>query len=126
MNHGMKPLAYVIWGAGIVLHFAAQVQTPLNTALGVVYTVFCLGVSLWFGVFGNKIAWRMRRFEGGLDEYFAVQKAWMIAGCCVAVLSIILGGKITPGIALYPWHNITRPVNSDRTDYEIFYGHTPV
>jgi hypothetical protein len=125
LNHGMKPLAFAIWGLGIVLHFAAQVQTPLNTALGVVYTVFCLVVSLWLGLFGNKIAWRIRRFEGGLDEFFAVQKAWMIGGVCVAVCSIFLGGKITPGIALYPLHNITRPVNADKTDYEIFYGGKP-
>lgn len=124
-NHGMRPLALAIWGLGLVLHFMAQIPTQLNTTLGVVYTVFCFGVSLWLGFCGNKIAWRIRRFEGGLDEYFAVQKAWLIAGVAVAVVSVIAGGKLTPGIALYNWKNVTRPVNADKTDYEFFYGSTP-
>jgi len=124
-NHGMKPLAFTIWGLGIVLHFCAQVPSTLYDTLGIIYTVLCLGVSLWLGFFGNTIAWRIRRFEGGVDEFFDVQRAWMYAGIGVAVLSVILGGKLTPGIALYKWRNVTRPVNAEKTDYEIFYGGKP-
>lgn len=125
-NHGLRWLSLGMWIVGVVLHFCSQMPSDPSNAVGVAYTVTCLGVSVWLGLCGNPMAWRFRRFEGGLDDFKEVQRIWMYAGIGVALISVILfGGKLTPGIALYRVENITRPVNSQRGDYELMYGHRP-
>ncbi|BDI33800.1 hypothetical protein CCAX7_58510 [Capsulimonas corticalis] len=51
---------------------------------GVIFLTYaaCLAIK------GNELAWRRRRFEGGLAQFFEVQRVWMRCGFLVWALAI--------------------------------------
>lgn len=59
-----------------------------------------LAALIYFGINGHRLAWQNRRFEGGLPQYFAVQKAWLNWAVGFFVVSLV----ITPFLAaiLFP------------------------
>lgn len=47
---------------------------------GILLHLVGLGMGVRTGFNGHLIGWRNRHFPGGVQQYFAVQRAWMIAG----------------------------------------------
>lgn len=50
-------------------------------------SMITLGLSIWFGVEGNKWAWQNRRWES-IEQFHAVQKKWAIAGIVVSLIIV--------------------------------------
>ena len=87
-------------GALVVLRlirYFLQFISPLAFfAICGVYAVTYFAVQVYFGLNGHKIGWRNRHFQGGLEEYFKVQNAWMWWGLGINVV----GGILVPVLFL--------------------------
>lgn len=93
-RHGLRALAFIIVIAFFLLRvlrstFSAS-SAVVFVALYVLYAVAHLGVQVYFGMNGHKIAWRNRHFPGGVDEYFKVQNRWMWWGFGISAFGIVL------------------------------------
>jgi len=80
-------LAIAILG---LLGFAAPSMLP--NAFVMVYVIagfIYLAISMILAINGHALAWQRRRFDGGVDEFFAVQRTWTVCGLAVAVLLVV-------------------------------------
>jgi prepilin-type processing-associated H-X9-DG protein len=86
-NHGLVALGFTVLLIGIFGNVLPEIVGTANTdgtsSIGLVAALFCLGlgicslaISIYIGVNGHKLAWRNRRFEGGISQYLQVQRAW--------------------------------------------------
>lgn len=129
------------WGASLLTSFWARSHnltaiTSIHSGLLIaailclffypVVSVICFmlltALAVALGVIGPKQAWRYRRFDGGVDEYFKVQNAWtsysfianplalvLIFGLCYFIhYSAVQNGFAKP----YAWENRTQPVST--------------
>jgi hypothetical protein len=78
--HGMAVLGSILWVSFLGLRLVhTVVPGPVGSGFVCLYWLANFGVSVYLGLNGHKMAWRNRRFDS-LQQYFAVQRAWMIGG----------------------------------------------
>jgi hypothetical protein len=82
-----------IWGIGhsVWIALVALVAGFIPVIGGLV----SLGMCVYLGMKGNELAWRNRRFES-VEQFQAVQKAWMKWGLILLGVSILLGLLMVP------------------------------
>ncbi len=82
--HGMTTLAAIMWGSLYAFRWILRLTSfgSPGTAglLAAGYLIIDYSLAFYFGFSGHKLGWRNRRFDGGVEEYFKVQRAWMIGG----------------------------------------------
>lgn len=83
------------WG-GFGLNWIWGIGNKTMIALLALIPCVNIGVAIWLGISGHKLAWQNRRFEGGVPEYQATMKAWNTWGLVVSLVSIAL--NIVSGI----------------------------
>lgn len=82
VNHRIK------WGWGILV-LSLLGRAP--GAIGYLFSILVLVASVYLGLKGSTMAWQNRRFDGGVAQYFAVQRKWLTWGVAVLVVSVIFG-----------------------------------
>jgi len=85
--HGMSTVASMMWGALVFLRVINNMHVMYAGVLSGLYGIAEFGFSIYLGLNGHKIGWRNRRFPS-IDEFFKVQRAWMIAGLLLQVVVI--------------------------------------
>ena len=65
LNHRM-----IAWGIGLFLGGFVVRFIPGGFLVP-------LGISIYFGIMGNKLGWQNRHFPGGVSQFIEVQRAWM-------------------------------------------------
>jgi hypothetical protein len=92
--HGMSALGSILWVSFLGLRLVHLVMPgPLGSGFVCLYWLANFGVSVYLGMNGHRMAWRNRRFDS-IQQYFAVQRAWMIGGFVlwgVGLFFILLG-----------------------------------
>jgi hypothetical protein len=78
------------WTFSILVLFLLRVFVFAHQSLAVTIGVTSLGMQIYLGLNGHKLAWTKRRYPGGLSEYFQVERAWMIGGFCTAGLVFLI------------------------------------
>lgn len=93
VNHKVK------WGWGIlVLSLGSRVP-----GIGPIFAIVSVGVAIYLGLKGHTLGWQSRRFDGGLAQYFEVQRKWTTWGAAVLIVLFILGmiGVTAPYLAAH-------------------------
>ncbi|BDI33801.1 hypothetical protein CCAX7_58520 [Capsulimonas corticalis] len=78
--HGLTTLAGVLAGTSLCLRLLRIMPSPLHPVFYAIYGLFWLAVSIYMGFNGHKMAWRNRRYFGGVEEHLKVQRAWLLGG----------------------------------------------
>lgn len=93
-KHGLTSAAnFLRYGflAIVVLRMVFRTLNPyVFLGLGIIYALAFFATRIYFALKGHEMGWRNRHFPGGLEEYFKVQKAWMLWGIGVTVFFQIL------------------------------------
>lgn len=81
-EHGMMGLA-VIQGSVTTAWFISWMLRytdlgPYTVVIRLLCTLAIPALAIWFGLIGNREAWRYRHFPGGVPEFIEVQRQWMI------------------------------------------------
>jgi hypothetical protein len=63
---------------------------PLAFFISFVTAPVDLGIRIYLGIKGHQIAWLNRRFEGGVPEFFEVQRAWLKWGVGFFIASLLV------------------------------------
>jgi hypothetical protein len=80
-RHGLRAVATALWVTAYLLRFLHGVAPPIQVQIiSVLYYVADYALAIYLGFKGNEMAWRNRHFPGGIEEFFKVQRAWMIGG----------------------------------------------
>jgi hypothetical protein len=86
-------------GGAFLLLFALGFVPYVNAVTGFV----ALGLSIYLASSGHQMAWKARRFEGGVGQFFDVQNAWLKWGVGLFVawipVSMILAAILFPVFA---------------------------
>lgn len=99
-SHGMSGLASLLWGTSVAIRWISwMIGGAAGSSVWVLYWVINVGISVYLGLNGHKMAWRNRRFDD-LQEYFAVQRAWMIASFAFWGIGLALTGIVVGAIAV--------------------------
>ena len=92
-SNGYRPLGYLYDLLAVFLVLSPFLYGPVYGRLifwGLAFVMFDIG--MYLGTKGNGIAWRNRVFNGP-EDFFSVQRGWMIAGLAVALpLDLLLFG----------------------------------
>jgi len=94
-KHELTTVAGIFTAALIALRVIRYITQLINPVLFFVicgvYAVTYLALQVYFGLNGHTIGWRNRRFQGGVEEYFKVQSAWMWWGFGINIfLAVVL------------------------------------
>lgn len=87
-KHGMTTLASIMWGSLYVMRHLGGFMPQFAGLIWVTYMLLDYGLAIYFGLSGHKLGWRNRRFEGGVEEFFKVQRAWMIWGLLWQIVQV--------------------------------------
>jgi hypothetical protein len=60
-------------------------------ALRILASCIDLIIWIWLGVKGSELAWRNRHFEGGINEFWEVQRAWTRMGLILVAAPFVIG-----------------------------------
>ncbi len=95
ITHNLK------WGWSIL---AITIVSRAHNHIGSLFSVMYIAVSIYLGLKGHTLAWQNRRFDGGMEQYFAVQRKWL--GWGIAVFLFTLIAWIEPYAAQIYMHHI--------------------
>ena len=89
--NGQKSIAWLIFGLNGASRF---VPWPYSLAI----IVAQLGIQVYLGLMGHRLAWASERFAGDYDHFIRTQRAWMIWGLVLGGFVILcLGAAISLG-----------------------------
>jgi hypothetical protein len=101
--HGMVPGGLGLLGGSFVLGLiAGVVKVTSGFPFDGIVNVAALGLQIWLGINGNKLAWRNRRFES-VDDFRQCEKVWTRwgAGLILGIIVLaILGALLFPILVL--------------------------
>ncbi len=84
LSHKMFGLAAML----LLLSIASLVALGLFIKLVPLFWLASLGISIYVGLAGHKLAWKRRTYPGGLLEYWQVERAWQIGGIVMLLTPI--------------------------------------
>ena len=73
-------------GGAIILLYALGFVPIVNYVTSFVM----FGLHIYLGINGHQLSWKARRYDGGLPQFFDVQRAWMKWGIGLTLVSIPL------------------------------------
>jgi len=76
------------WG-GFGLNWIWGIGNKVNVALLALIPCVGLGIAIWLGISGHKLAWQSRRFDS-VQQYKETMKAWNMWGIIIFFVSIAL------------------------------------
>ncbi|MEO7719544.1 MAG: hypothetical protein ABIY70_25355 [Capsulimonas sp.] len=91
LNHKMRGYAAIAFVLAMIDRATGTFDTPMGIASSLVFLAF----SIYMGVKGNELAWRNRRFDGGVTQFISTQRAWMGWGIAIFILGVIAFGFVT-------------------------------
>jgi uncharacterized membrane protein YfcA len=59
----------------------------------ILYFVICIVFRLYFGILGNRFAWRNRRFDS-VNQFIEVQETWKPLGIVFGIIALLAGGGV--------------------------------
>ena len=68
--------ALVVWGCSFLIPYGGF--------------LISLGVSIYFGIKGNEIAWKRKNWQS-FEDFKRIQKKWAISGLVVTIIFFIIG-----------------------------------
>jgi hypothetical protein len=87
--HGMTGFAGLLSATAFCVRLLRYMPGAMHPVFYATYSLFWLSVSIYMGLNGHKMAWRNRRYFGGVAEHLQVQRAWLVGGALAGpILSI--------------------------------------
>lgn len=120
-KHGLTSAANALRYGFLAIVLLRMVFRTVNPyvfyGLSIIYAVAYMATRIYFALKGHEMGWRNRHFPGGLDEYFKVQRAWMMWGIGVTVFFQIVLPVIAfvaiIGLGLTAAHHSHNPYGSN-------------
>lgn len=91
--NGQKGIALAIF---LINALNRVIPAPYNWGLDIA----SLGIQIYLGVMGHRLAWSSDRFGGDYDNFIRTQRAWMIWGFVIAGLitgALVMVAALVPG-----------------------------
>ncbi len=92
--NGQRQIAWGVFGLNMASRF---IPAPFGYAINLAQ----IGISIYLGLMGHRLAWASGRFAGDYDQYIRVQRSWMVAGFILAgviFLGLVAIFALAPGI----------------------------
>lgn len=87
-------LSFIVFTTVPISIFAWEIAPfDRGTAIALRVLAFCINllILIWLGVKGSELAWRNRYFEGGINEFWEVQRAWARMGLILVAGPLVIG-----------------------------------
>jgi type II secretory pathway pseudopilin PulG len=94
-NHRMVPAGLALFLANVVLGNLPRWAPHASSSWQIVGFLAYLGVLAYMARNGHKLAWRLRRYEGGVPQFMATEGVWSRIGIMITALySLVMASVV--------------------------------